>query len=298
MAGIRDLQNPKDQKRNRALVLLLSPAMLWLAAFMFLPLLIMLYYSFGTMTGVSMSLTTQLTLGNYIRLTQSPLYSKVLYNSVELAVVVVFLCLLLGYPTAYWLSKRSETTKFAFLCLMLVPFWTSVLLRTYAWILMLQDRGAVNFFLQALGIIESPLSMLWSKGAIAVACTQIYLPFMVIPLFGVLEMLDRKLIEAAKNLGASKLRAFWEVTLPLSMPGLVVGTLFVFVPTVGEYLVPSMIGGPNFESAASVVESNFGLTFNWPLGAALAVIVIAIICIAVFGLLKLAPPWKLIQREQ
>lgn len=162
---------------------------------------------------------------------------------------------------------------------------------------MLQESGAINAMLMALRITRSPFSMLWSEGAAIVACLQIYLPFMIIPLYAVLEMHDRRLVDAARNLGASKGRAFWEITLPLSIPGLVVGIIFVFVPVVGEYLIPFMLGGTSFPVASAVIKSNFGVTFNWPLGSALAVILSILICGAVFGLLRVAPPWKLLTRS-
>ncbi len=281
-------------KIDRSLWLLLGPAMAWLVIFMLLPLLIMLIFSFGTMTGGSMSLNTKYTLANYIRMTQSILYLKVLWNSFKLAVMVVGICLLIGYPTAYWLATRSEMKKFIFLCLMLVPFWTSVLLRSYSWILMLQDRGALNASLMTLGVIQSPIHILWTEGAVVLACVQIYLPFMVIPLYAVLEIHNWKLVEAAKNLGAGKARAFWEVTLPLSVPGLIVGILFVFVPMMGELLIPSMLGGTSFPVMSQLIEANFGMTFNWPLGCAVAMVLSGLICIAVFFLLRIAPPWKLL----
>jgi spermidine/putrescine transport system permease protein len=290
-----------DKKRKRFdwfRVLLLAPMMIYLILFLVLPALIMLVFSFGTMTGASMSLTTELTTANYLRLAQNPLYVKVVLNSLKLSFAVVVIALLVGYPTAYWLATRSRVIKFVFLCLMLVPFWTSVLLRTYAWQLMLQDSGPINAILIALHITTSPFRMLWSEGAVIVACLQIYLPFMIIPLYAVLEMQDRRLVDAAKNLGASKVRAFLEITLPLSIPGLVVGIIFVFVPVVGEYLIPFMLGGTSFPVASQVIKSNFGITFNWPLGCALAVILSVLICAAVFGLLRVAPPWKLLTRRR
>jgi spermidine/putrescine transport system permease protein len=287
----------KAKKTDRALYLLLGPAMAWLIFFMFLPLLIMLIFSFGTMTGGSMSLSTKYTLHNYLRMTQSFLYLKVLWNSFKLAAIVVGICLLMGYPTAYLLATRSHLAKFVLLCLMLVPFWTSVLLRSYAWMLMLQDSGAVNSLLMGFYLIKSPLHILWTEGAVVLACVQIYLPFMVIPLYAVLEIHNWKLVEAAKNLGANKARAFWEITLPLSVPGLIVGTLFVFVPMMGEFLIPSMLGGTSFPVTSQVIESNFGITFNWPLGCAVAIILSALICAVVFLFLRIAPPWKLLEKR-
>jgi spermidine/putrescine transport system permease protein len=264
---------------------------------MLLPLMIMLVFSFGTMTGAAMNFSTKFTIDNYYRLVHNPLYLKVILNSFKLSIFVVLLCSLAGYPTAYWLARRSQITKFVFLCLILVPFWTSVLLRTYAWMLMLQGKGALNTMLMALHIVHSPINMLWTQGAVVVACVQIYLPFMIIPLYAVLDIHDWKLVEAAKNLGASNIRAFWEITLPLSLPGLLVGIVFVFVPVVGEYLVPAMLGGTDFVVVSDVIASNFGMTFNWPLGCAIAIVLSILISIVIVLLMRIAPPWKLLEER-
>jgi spermidine/putrescine transport system permease protein len=283
--------------KGKKSILLLAPAITWLMLFMLLPLFIMFVFSFGTMKGATMNLSTELSVSNYLRLIQNPLYLKVILNSCKISVIVVVICLLAGYPTAYWLANRSHLMKFVFLCLILVPFWTSVLLRTYAWMLTLQGKGALNALLIALHLIKSPLNMLWSEGAVVLACSQIYLPFMVIPLYAVLEMQDRRLVEAAMYLGASKGRAFWEITLPLSIPGLVVGILFVFVPMVGEYIIPAMLAGTSSTVASEVIASNFGVTFNWPLGCALAVIVSSLICIIISVVMWIVPPWKLVGKR-
>ena len=231
------------------------------------PLVIVVAYSFltrGPYGGTSLPFT----LENYARL-WDPLYARILLRSIALAALATLLCLVLGLPLAVYIS-RSGSRKGLLLQLVMLPFWTSFLIRTYAWIFLLRDTGWINHLLIRWGWISSPLPLLYHDGAVVLGLVYGYLPFMVLPLFATLERLDRRFVEAAADLGAPPWRVFWEVTLPLCRPGVWAGSILVFIPCLGAYLTPDLLGGGKSIMVGNLVQNQFTSARDWPFGAALS----------------------------
>ena len=225
-------------RRNYHLLILLFPVVFWLVCFFLLPLVSVFIYSFierGTYGGV----VWDFTLENYQRLFDG-LYLGILWRSVSTALVCTTMCLLLGYPFAYYLARYKPKHRNVLLLLVVVPFWTNFLIRTYAWILILRTEGLLNSLLGAVIPNWSPLELLNTPLAVQIGLVYGYLPFMILPLYAALEQLDVSLLEAAQDLGASQRRAFWHVTVPLSLPGILAGSMLVFIPTVGAFLTPDL----------------------------------------------------------
>jgi spermidine/putrescine transport system permease protein len=198
-----------------------------------------------------------------------PLYLAILARSVLLALATTLLCLLLGYPVAYWLGRRAPArARSALLVLVILPFWTSFLVRMYAWMFMLRTEGLVNRLLSGAGL--GPLNLLYNDGAVLLGQVYGELPFMILPLYASLEKLDRSLLEAAADLGAGPARALWRVTLPLSRPGIVAGAVLVFIPSLGAYLAPDLLGGARTMYMGSLIQSQFAVVRDAPFGAALS----------------------------
>jgi putrescine transport system permease protein len=227
-------------------------------------------------------------LGNFQTLIADPFYVEAYLRSLRVAFVSAVLCLLLGYPMALAIARAPERWRIPLLLLVMLPFWTSFLLRISAWIGLLQDQGVINSALLALGIIREPVPLLYTDLAMYLGIVYCYLPFMVLPLYANLVKLDVTLLEAASDLGAKPWRAFLSVTLPLSVPGIVAGFMLVFIPAVGEFVIPELLGGPDAQLIGRVLWSEFFQNRDWPLASALAVAL----------LLLLVLPIALFQREQ
>ncbi len=243
----------------------LLPARLWTGLFFAIPLCIVLAYSFltrGDYGGVELPWTTE----SYLRLAD-PVYLGILWRSVWVAAVSSLLCTLLGFPLALFIAKSGKRKVF-YLQLVLLPFWTSFLIRTYAWIFLLRDTGLINTVLQALHLISKPLPLLYNDGAVLAGLVYNFLPFFVLPVFASLEKMDPALLEAAADLGATGWRALWRVTVPVSMPGIVAGTVLVFIPCLGSYLVPDLLGGGKTVMLGNLVQNQFTSARDWPFGAA------------------------------
>ena len=269
---------------------------LWLIVFFFLPFLILLYISFVDMGNdihpfkpIWDSETGLLTLKyeNYWSIFRSDdggawfqtLYIEAYVRSIWYALCTALLCLALGYPFAYFIARSAPSLRPALLMLVMLPFWTSFLLRVYAWKGILADQGVVNQALMWLGLTEQPIFLLYSDVSMLVGMTYVYLPFMVLPLYATLVKMDFRLLEAAYDLGASPMKAFWLITVPLSRSGIVAGFMLVFIPSVGEFVIPSLLGGPENIMIGRVVWDELFTSNNWPRATALAVVMIALIIV-------------------
>ncbi len=218
---------------------------------------------------------------NYRYLVQDNLYWLGYLKSLKIALISTGLCLLIGYPMAYVIARSDSNIRYLLLLLVVVPFWTSFLLRVYAWIGLLQTGGLVNDSLMAMGIIEQPLKLLYTDFAVYLGIIYSYLPFMILPLYASLERLDIRLEEAAADLGASPLRIFTDVTLPLSVPGIVAGCLLVFIPALGEFVIPSLLGGLDSLMIGRQLYEEFFGNRDWPAASAVAVILLLILVLPI-----------------
>lgn len=262
-------------------VLLLAPGALWLFAFFLVPILILLVYSFmprGAYGGVEPGIT----LEHYRRFVD-PLYLGILRRTAWLSLLCTVACLLLAYPTAYVIAKSGPRRNFL-LFLAVLPFWTSSLVRTYAMIFLLRDGGLVNRLLLDAGLIDAPLRLLYTEGAVLAGLVYGALPFMILPIYASLEKLDPALLEAAEVLGARPWARFTRIVWPLTLPGVVAGALLVFVPTLGSFVVPDLLGGARQMMIGNLIQNQFGPARNWPFGSAAAFAVMAILLVAMLGL--------------
>lgn len=228
------------------------------------------------------------TFNNFVLLFQDDLYVDSYLQSLWMAGASTLMCLAIGYPMALAIARADEDRRGPLLMLVILPFWTSFLIRVYAWMGILKDEGLLNHFLMMLGVIDEPLVILNTSAAVYVGIVYSYLPFMVLPLYATLEKLDPALLEAAADLGAKPFRAFLSVTLPLSIPGIVAGSLLVFIPAVGEYVIPDLLGGGDTNMLGKALWDVFAMTRDWPSAAALAVVMLGalVVPIAIFQKLQ------------
>ncbi|MFB3776874.1 MAG: ABC transporter permease [Bryobacteraceae bacterium] len=258
---------------KRLRLLLLSPAAVVIGVLFIAPLGVVLLYSFLS-RGVFGGVEGPATLDNYTRLAD-PLYLKILIRSVLMAAAATLGCLLLGFPLALFIS-RAGRRKGLYLGLVMLPFWTSFLVRTYAWMFLLRDTGLINATLLHLGFIREPLPLLYSAGAVLVGLVYGYLPFAVLPLYATLERIDPNLLEAAAELGAKPWQTLRRVILPLSAPGLRAGAVLVFIPCLGAYLTPDLLGGAKTVMAGNLIQNQFTGARDWPFGSAASLVLMAV----------------------
>lgn len=243
---------------------------IWLALFALVPNILVLMTSLLAQTADIDFVRLQLTLGNYIHLINSA-YLKIFLHSFSLAGSVTLLCLILGYPFAYILSRMKHQYKALLLLLVIIPFWTSSLIRTYAIVILLKAKGVFNHFLLFLGLIDKPLQLLYTNTAVLTALVYTLLPFMILPLYATIEKLDMRLLDAARDLGASKLRMFFQIILPLTWSGIIAGSMLVFLPAMTLFYIPDLLGGAKSMLVGNLIENQFLAAQNWPLGAAVSV---------------------------
>jgi spermidine/putrescine transport system permease protein len=264
--------------------LLLGPGGAWLFAFFLLPILILLGYSFmprGPYGGVESGFTLE-----HYRRFLDPLYLGILRRTVWLSFLCTIACLLLAFPTAYFIV-RSGRRRNLLLFLAVLPFWTSSLVRTYAMIFLLRDSGLINRALMDLGLVHVPLRLLYTEGAVLAGLVYGALPFMILPIYASLEKLDPALLEAAEGLGARPWARFVRIVWPLTFPGVAVGSLLVFVPSLGSFVVPDLLGGARHMMIGNLIQNQFGPSRNWPFGSAAAFAVMAFLMIAMLGVLRM-----------
>jgi spermidine/putrescine transport system permease protein len=248
---------------------LLSPTMLIMLAALAAPMALLALYSFWTQDGYV--LNTQATLAQYEASFSRASYRELFYRSIEISSLVTAITVLLAYPMAYFVAFRVEKTKFVWLILLTIPFWTSYLLRVFAWKLILGYNGVINSGLMSLGLIRQPLEfLLYNPTAVIVTLAHAWAAFAILPIYVSLEKIDRSLLEAAADLGDGPIRRFLRITLPLSLPGVIGAAVLIFVPTTGDYVTPTLVGGSDGVMIANVIEVQFDKVGNWPLGAALA----------------------------
>ena len=218
---------------------------------------------------------------NFVFLTEDDLYWKAYLSSVQIAVISTFLALCVGFPIAYAMSRAPEAWRPALMMLVILPFWTSFLIRVYAWIGILANEGFLNQFLLWLGLIDTPLQILNTNTAVYIGIVYTYLPFMILPVYASLERMDPSLLEAAEDLGCSRMSAFWHVTWPLARPGVIAGCFLVFIPTVGEFVIPSLLGGSDTLMIGKVLWEEFFNNRDWPVASAVAIILLLILIIPI-----------------
>ncbi|MET0942547.1 MAG: ABC transporter permease subunit [Mesorhizobium sp.] len=223
----------------------------------------------------------ELSFDNYVWLTEDALYFNAYISSLIIAFVSTVLTLLIGYPIAYGMARAPATVRPLLLMLVILPFWTSFLIRVYAWIGILKPEGLLNQFLLATGIIDSPLIILNTHTAIFIGIVYSYLPFMVLPLYSSLEKMDYSLIEAAQDLGCTPISAFWKITFPLSIPGVLAGSLLVFIPAVGEFVIPDLLGGSQTLMIGKTLWNEFFANRDWPVSSAVAIILLLILVVPI-----------------
>lgn len=271
-------------------VLAIVPPFLWLSLVLLLPFLLVLKISFADLKfGVppytalaqiqDQTMTIALNLRGYALLFSDSLYIATYLNSVKMALVTTVVCILIGYPMAYYIARSHPSIRNVLLLGVILPFWTSLLLRVYAWVGILRNDGLLNKLLQSLGIISAPLEIYRTDLAVYIGLVYAYLPFFILPLYANLVKLDIRLLEAAYDLGARPWRAFLSVTLPQSMPGVIAGSMLVFIPSVGEYVIPEMLGGANTLMMGRVMWTEFFNNADWPMAAAVTCVMVLLLLV-------------------
>ena len=285
MSGQRTI----ERERTRALALLLSPITLLLGIFFLIPLGITIVYSFlepGLYGGVVWSFYPY----NYGRLFGwplgageefEPLYIQILLNSLKYALLTVIVSLVLCYPVAFWVSRMSGMSKNLMLFAITLPFFANLLIRIYAWLLLMRPTGTINSTLMALGVVDEPLNMMFTEFAVIVGLVYVLIPFMFLPIYASVERLDWSLVQASQDLGATPLQTFRRIVLPLTAPGILGGCVIVFIPALGNFIVPSFLGGSKVQLVGNVIERQFLQARNWPFGSTLSTVIMVSVMLVV-----------------
>jgi putrescine transport system permease protein len=285
LANLRSLM-PKGRQ------LVIGVPFLWLFMFFILPFAIVLKISFAEadvaippyteiMTNIDDQFRLLLNLGNYLMLTSDELYISAYLGSLKIALISTLLCLLIGFPMAYAIARAPKERQTVYVLLIMMPTWTAILIRVYAWMGILSNNGLLNSFLMYIGLINEPLIILNTNLAVYIGIVYSYLPFMVLPLYANLVKHDLSLLEAASDLGARSLTAFWKITIPLSKNGIIAGSMLVFIPVVGEFVIPEMLGGPETLMIGKVLWQEFFNNRDWPVASALAVVMLAVLMVPI-----------------
>jgi spermidine/putrescine transport system permease protein len=262
------------ERPGRQGALLVAPTIFYLILFLIVPLLFVVILSFLT-RGRYGNVVFEINFQNYLRLFD-PLYSRILLNSLFVAAFTTLLTIIIGYPLAYFISRSPHQHRSYLLFLILIPFWTNFIIRVYAWIMLLRTEGLINSFLIKIGLLNEPLSLLYTPAAVLIGMVYEFLPFMVLPLFTSLEKIEMAQLEAAADLGANPWRAFTRVTLPLSVPGIIAGSILVFIPALGMFVVPDLMGGAKNLLVGNLIRNQFLTARDWPFGAAASMILLLI----------------------
>ena len=257
---------------------LIFPSLFWLLIFFALPLIIVFVYSF-LKRGPYGQLVWEFNLGNYARFLD-PLYLKIFARSFKIAGITTLVCFLLGYPMAYWIATRPARWRNTLLLLLMIPFWTNFLVRTYAWVLILRDTGLINQALMGLGLISEPLPIFGTDLAIIIGLVYGWFPDMVLPCYAAIERLDFSLVEAAQDLYANEVRSFARVIFPLTLPGVIAGSILVFIPSLGAYVTPDLLGGAKSVMIGNVIQSQFLSVRDYPFGSAFSFALMAMMLVA------------------
>jgi spermidine/putrescine transport system permease protein len=275
---------------------LISPGMLWIILFFNLPLLIVLFISFVERGRAgSIKIPPVYTVENYRQLFNACasqfagpecnpfLYMGIFGNSVRIALAVTFWCIIVGYPLSYFISRQKPMWRDALMVLVIIPFWTNFLVRTYALKQVLATEGLLNSFLMGFNLVNQPLNLLFNEFAVIIGLIYGYLPFAVLPMYASIEKFDHTLMEAAADLGASPFRAFLRIMLPMTLPGVVAALVLVFVPVVGAFITPDIMGGGKIEMIGTLINRQFGVSRNWPFGSAMSLMLMLLVLIGVIA---------------
>jgi len=270
---------------------LIGTPYLWMAIFFVLPFLFILKISLSEAALMQPpylpfireiedgAVTMVINFSNFMLIFEDALYWQALVNSIEIAAIATLLTLLLGYPMAYAIAKAPAAWRLPLLMLIILPFWTSFLIRVYAWIGILKNNGLLNQTLMAIGVIDQPLEILYTQAAVYIGLVYTYLPFMILPLYATLIRMDDTLLEAAADLGCPPWKQFLTVTLPLSMPGIIAGSMLVFIPVMGEFVIPDLLGGPNTLMIGKLMWTEFFSNKDWPVASALAAVLLLVLIV-------------------
>jgi spermidine/putrescine transport system permease protein len=280
---VEPLRRADVPRMNRLRAWFLAPSWAVMATLFLAPLAIILGYSLLT-RGVYGGINLPWTAESYQRLADS-IYLAILWRSIWIAGLATALCLVLGFPLALFIS-RAGNRKNLYLSLVILPFWTSFLVRTYAWMFLLRDTGLINTLLQNIGLIHNPLPLLYNNGAVVLGLVYGYLPFMVLPLYATLERLDRNLLEAAADLGARPWSTLTRIVIPLCAPGIRAGATLVFIPCLGAYLTPDLLGGGKSVMIGNLIQNQFTTARDWPFGSAVSLALMAIVMALLVILLR------------
>ena len=266
---------------------LLSPALIAMGLLLTAPLVLLALYSFWSQS--DLGLDKHITLLQYANVFSRASYRALFARSIAISAAVTLLTVLLAYPMAYFVAFRVEKTKFLWLILLTIPFWTSYLLRVFAWKVILGYNGVINSGLISLGLIREPLAfLLYNPTAVVITLAHAWAAFAILPIYVSLEKIDRELLEAAADLGDGPIWRFFRVTLPLSLPGVIGAVVLIFVPTTGDYVTPTLVGGANGVMIANVIEVQFDKIGDWPLGAALSIATMAIVALLTVAAIRIA----------
>jgi spermidine/putrescine transport system permease protein len=269
-----------------------TPPLLWVAVFLLLPYALMFCYSFWSVSPTQ-TIVHSWSLSNYTQLLRVDVYWQTLLRSMWIAARVTFFSLLLGYPLAYFLSFHAGRHKDLLYQLVIIPLWVSYLVRAYAWKTILGSDGVLNTLLHYSHLTRHPVEfLLYSPFAVGLTLTHIYTPFTILPIYAALEHIPRNLMEASHDLGATPGQTFWKVILPLSIPGLLAGATFAFVLSLGDFLAPLLLGGPSGIMISNIVVSLFGAAYNWPLGAAISLVMLVLVVSLLFFSERLEKKWS------
>jgi spermidine/putrescine transport system permease protein len=273
------MQTTLDKRNRGPLAILLSPAVFWLILFFVAPLLIVLVVSFSkrSLLGV---VEYEFNIRNYARVFSDFIYLRILWKSIWLAIVTTVLCLLISYPFSFYIARQTPARQTILIFMVMVPFWTNFLIRTYALIFLVRDTGLLNNMLLGLGIIDQPLSIMFTQTAVLLGMVYGYLPFAVLPLYASIEQLDFNYVQAAQDLGANGVQVFRRIILPLTMPGVVAASIITFIPTLGAYVTPDLMGGGNTFLIGNLLQQQFMTVRDWPFGAALGIVLGIMVLVA------------------
>ncbi|MDA2909648.1 ABC transporter permease [Nitrospiraceae bacterium AH_259_D15_M11_P09] len=263
---------------------MLAPTLLWMGVFFFAPLFLMLIISFasrGTYGGIEWTLS----FANYRALADT-LYLQIYFRSLVFATITTALCLVLGFPLAYYIARAPVRWQGVWLILVMIPFWTNFLVRTYAWVFILRTEGLLNTVVMGLGLRQDPIEILYTDAAVLIGLVYGYLPFMVLPLYAAIERLDVSVVEAAWDLYASGWSVFWRVVLPLVKPGVIAGCLLVFIPSLGAFITPDLLGGARSMMVGNLIQHEYLVIRDWPFGSAIAFVLMGMVMLGVVGYLK------------
>jgi len=276
--GKRNLLEGVRRRPGLQTLALIFPSLSWLIIFFAFPLVIVFVYSF-LKRGPYGQIVWEFNLQNYVRLFD-PLYLKIFLRSFKIAGLTTLFCFALGYPMAYWMATRPAKWRNILLLLIMIPFWTNFLVRTYAWILILRDSGLINTALMNLGLIQEPLPLFGNDLAIVIGLVYGWFPDMVLPCYAALERQDFSLVEAAQDLYANEVKSFARVIFPLSLPGVIAGSILVFIPSLGAYITPDLLGGAKSVMIGNVIQSQFLTVRDYPFGSAFSFVLMALMLLA------------------